>query len=383
MPHGPRYLVRVRTDSELYWSAHFFCGLYQLVERGLVQVKFTARLPLAPKEIFATAFEVTDLHSGAARKVAIDWRDNPDMLCPNKLAACDVYFKRNIVPEITYDVCPAEFRPKLRPAGLSFAVRTRLERPLWVQMIGGLCSKEEPILSRSPRQTLRRLYKVRRGPVNVRHFLRVEDFEINPRDEAGIDTARNALLFQTRAYDPAESTFPQDTARVTEERAHIIRRLRAEFKDQFVGGFTRIPYAVETFPDCLADADSAQSSYARLVKSCRICIYTRGLRNSPAFKLGEYLASGRCILAERPRTLLPKPLIHGKHLLFFRTTDELVDQCRRLLQDEALQHRLSRGALDYYRDQVRPVRRVWTMLEESFAAATNRVAADSHEALAR
>lgn len=361
-----RYRIVARTDSELYWSSYFFCGLYQLVNDGVLSVHFKPRLSLYPKEIFATFIEVTDHESRRTKKLAIDWRDNADILCPRKLADCDVYFKRNFIPAITYAACPAEYRAKLQPAGLSFAARTSRERPLWAQMIGGLCCRESPLLSSSPSASLRRLYKSVRAPLNVRSFLRIDQFE----QQGG--GASNRVLFQVRAYDPAESTRPEDTWRVTQSRAAIIRRLKTELPQHFCGGFTRTPYTERDFSDCLSvQAAFDQSSYCTVARSCSICIYTRGLRDSPGFKLGEYLAGGKCIVAEKITTSLPRPLVHGKHLLYFDTIDCLVEQCRTLIEDKGLQSRLSEGALAYYRSEVAPRRRVLSMLEEAFEQDTS------------
>ena len=111
---------------------------------------------------------------------------------------------------------------------------------------------------------------------------------------------------------------------------------------------------------------TARASYWETVRRSRICVYSRGLRNSPAFKLGEYLASGRCILAEEPDTRLPRPLRDGEEVLFFRTADELVDRCRALLADERLQRHLAAGARAYYEAEVRPRERVREFLRLAF-----------------
>ncbi|HEX7360719.1 MAG TPA: glycosyltransferase [Bryobacteraceae bacterium] len=357
----PRYRVVVRTDSELHWSSYFFCGLYQLLNERLLSVRFKPRLSLSPTEVFATAVEVTDDELQRTKKLVFDWRDNADLLCLRKLADCDMYFKRNLIPDVTYPACPAEYRTKLRPAGLSFAVRTIRERPLWAQMIGGLCCREEPLFSSSPSASLRRLYKSIRGPVNVRSFLQIDEFE----KQASV--ADDRILYQARAYDADESTRPGDTREVTQSRADIIRRLKAELPQHFCGGFTRTPYTERHFADYVsAESSFDQSAYCTLARSCSICIYTRGLRDSPGFKLGEYLAGGKCIIAERIATVLPTPLIHGTHLLYFDTVEGLLEQCRAVLANHDLRDGLSRGALAYYRSEVAPRRRVLSMLAEAF-----------------
>jgi hypothetical protein len=358
-----RYHIAARTDNELYWSSYLYCGIFELVAEGAVTVSFKLPPSLSTSEVLCTVVEVTDRETRERRVVAMDWRDNADILCLRKLTECDVYYKRNLIPTVTYPACPAELRAKIRPAGLSFAVRTHRERPLWVQVVGGLHRGEGLPRGRSVRDSARNWYKAGvRAPLQVASFLRLRQFECDT-----LDGARNAVLFQTKAYDPRGSSFPEDTRAVTEERAEIIATLRAELGEAFVGGFVPSRYAREAYPDQLAATNPTQRSYARLVKSCRISVYTRGLRDSPAFKLGEYLASARCIVAQEPKTQLPRPLEHGRELLYFDGPDDLVRKCRDLMADEALQRRLSEGARQYYLAEVQPRRRVATLLREAFA----------------
>lgn len=356
------YHIKARTDNELYWSSYLYCGIFDLEREGLVSIEFIPKISLHPTEVYCTVLEVTHSQSGSRRVVAVDWRDNPDFLCHGKLAECDLYFKRNYIPSITHGACPPPFQHKIRPAGLSFSVRGERERPLWVQLLGGAWRQEQPLIQHSLKGNLHTVRKIARQPIMVSSFLRQEQFE-----SAVLDGARNVVLFQTKAYDPRVSSFPDDTRKVTEERAAIIRALKEEFRENFIGGFLSNPFVQEKYPDCMASNDDRQSSYVDLIKSCRICIYTRGLRDSPAFKLGEYLASSRCIVAERPNTLLPRALENGREVLYFETINGLVDHCRRILADDGLQRSLSAHARSYYQSEVKPKQRVLKYLQEAFS----------------
>jgi hypothetical protein len=137
--------------------------------------------------------------------------------------------------------------------------------------------------------------------------------------------------------------------------------------DQFVGGFVPDAYARQHYPDCVAPEKLDQNAYMQLVRSSRICIYSRGLRDSPAFKLGEYLAGSRCIVSQRFKTELSAPLEDGRDVLFFDTAEELVEKCRLLLNDTELQQRLSKGARTYYQQHVKPRQRVLQIFREAFA----------------
>jgi hypothetical protein len=352
----PRFEVKVRTDNELRWSSYFYCGLYELIAEGLVKISFEPKLAFIPIESYATLFKVVDVVKERKKMVVIDWRDNPDMLCIKKLTACDVYYKRNFIPERTFSVCPQDLQHKIRPAGLSYPLRTYRERPFWVRLIGAWYRHEN--IRYSPTvlfKALRHIPWYSRMPLG---WLTEKEFKHETSE--GIEPI---ILFQTMAYNPKSSAFPEDTGAVTEERAEVIRVLRRDFKGQVIAGFVPSDYVLQKYPDLVLYDNIDQHSYLGLVKRCRIAIYTRGLRDSPAFKMPEYLAAGRCIVSDPIKTMLPKPLVHGEHLLYFRSTEELVQQCKLILQDKALQRKLSQGALRYYEEEVRPKARVLKMLE--------------------
>jgi hypothetical protein len=360
-----QYHVKAHTDNEPRYCAYLYCGLYDLVAEGAVQLDFKHKFLFVPREIYCTLLEVRECTTGSRRIIAIDWRDNADVLCKHKLAACDLYYKRNYIPEITNPACPAEHRDKLRPLGITLIMRGDRERPSQVIRSQGLWRDEKPWHRKSPREIMHSLYRSWKQPEVVRSRSRQQIFEAD-----GLHGAQNRVLFQTRAFSPESSAFPEDTHATTEERAQYIRALKAALGDQFVGGFVPDAYARQHYPDCVAPEQLGQHAYMQLVRSSRICIYSRGLRDSPANKLGEYLASSRCIVSQRFKTHLPAPLEDGRDVLFFDTAEELVEKCRLLLNDEELQQRLSTGARDYYQMHVKPRQRVLQIFQEAFAPAT-------------
>ena len=97
-----------------------------------------------------------------------------------------------------------------------------------------------------------------------------------------------------------------------------------------------------------------------------IGIYTRGLHHSLAFKLGEYLASSKCIVTEPLRNELPSPLVPGKNYLEFSTPQECMQRCEQLLDDHDLANQMRRNNWEYYQREVRPDRHVLRCLERAF-----------------
>jgi hypothetical protein len=361
-PLMAQYHVKAHTDNEPRYCAYLYCGLYDLEAEGTIKLDFKHGFSFVPREIYCTLLEVREHTTGERRIIAVDWRDNAHVLCTHKLAACDLYYKRNYISEITEPACPPEHRHKLRPLGATLIMRGARERPNWVIWNQGLWRDEKPWRRKSPREIIRSLYRLWKQPEVVRSRSRQEIFEAD-----SLNGAQNRVLFQTRAFNPESSAFPEDTQAITEERAQYIRALKAALGDQFVGGFVPDAYARQHYPDCVAPEKLGQHAYMQLVKSCRICIYSRGLRDSPANKLGEYLAGSRCIVSQRFKTELSTPLEEGRDVLFFDTAEELVEKCRLLLNDEELQQRLSTGARTYYQQHVKPRQRVLQIFREAFA----------------
>ncbi|MCB0456061.1 MAG: glycosyltransferase family 1 protein, partial [Aequorivita sp.] len=107
----------------------------------------------------------------------------------------------------------------------------------------------------------------------------------------------------------------------------------------------------------------APEAYLDAMKKAKIVIYTRGLANSPAWKMAEYLSQAKVIIAEPLTTELPAPLMEGKELLYFNTDDELIKKIEMVLKDQQLAAHLSKNARTYFETHVHPVQNVKRILE--------------------
>ncbi|CCH74897.1 hypothetical protein BN11_4950002 [Nostocoides australiense Ben110] len=106
------------------------------------------------------------------------------------------------------------------------------------------------------------------------------------------------VLFQVRAWDTATGSDPADRERVNEERASIIRALRAGLGPSFVGGFVPSPYARSRYPDLLSASPSTPREYAKLACRATVGVSTVGLHGSVPWKVAEYLAVGAAVVSE-------------------------------------------------------------------------------------
>jgi glycosyltransferase involved in cell wall biosynthesis len=91
-----------------------------------------------------------------------------------------------------------------------------------------------------------------------------------------------------------------------------------------------------------------------MVKKAKITIYTRGIQDSPAWKMAEYLSQGKVIVAEKIRSELPIALEHQKHVLFFESIEEIPLLCEQVLNEEKLSKSLSENGRLYYENNISP-----------------------------
>jgi hypothetical protein len=184
-----------------------------------------------------------------------------------------------------------------------------------------------------------------------RNISRFEDFE-----KAGA----NSIMFQTRCFLHENDV---DVKQIHQQRYHIIKLLRQNFPDRFLGGFVPSKIANENYGDALTNVPTAPEEYLDAMKRAKIVIYTRGLANSPAWKLAEYLSQAKVIIAEPLTAELPVPLMEGKELLYFQSDTELIEKIKMVLEDEVLATHLSKNARAYFETHIHPVQNTKRILE--------------------
>lgn len=88
--------------------------------------------------------------------------------------------------------------------------------------------------------------------------------------------------------------------------------------------------------------------YMDEVCDARVCLDLPG-RGEFCYRLVEYLAVGACVIGPELDTEMPVPLEPGVHLVRVpRSLDGLVDECQRLLRDDAMRATIGRAAQDYF-----------------------------------
>jgi hypothetical protein len=173
------------------------------------------------------------------------------------------------------------------------------------------------------------------------------------------------VIYQTRIWGK-RSVGSDNPEELNDGRIRLIEILRKELGHVFVGGLVPNDVALKYYPHLVVRNSYGRREYIQLAKPALIGIYTRGIHHSTAFKLGEYLSSSKCIVAEPLRNSLPEPFVAGVHYVPFVTPEECVDACVRLLEDRTAACAMRHENWKYYQDAVRPWTQMKKRIEEAF-----------------
>jgi hypothetical protein len=302
--------------------------------------------------------EVTDAKTREERKIVFEISDHSGLLVKDALSLCDRYFKRSYYAPDLNQLSP-DLKGKIEPLGLIYPCRSA--ESTWQTLITLLPGWALNIV-KSPAQGIRRLLDW-----ELRGFLmspEVAAFE-HPPDLP----VERSVHFQSRIWEQ-HSLGADSPEQINRPRVELTRLLKKEFGAAFHGGIVPTEGARRYCPNELSAQPKRRSAYVAQSKRIMIGIYTRGLHHSTAFKLAEYLASSKCIVAEPLRNELPIPLVAGRNYLEFSSPEECIDRCNQIIKDEALANQMRKDNWDYYQREVRPDRRIAYCLDHAFRNAS-------------
>jgi glycosyltransferase involved in cell wall biosynthesis len=376
----PKYTVIIQTPQELNHSSNIQTGLFELKRMGIIDLKIkintqkrlgriivsntgeiTETKQAHPKTSF---YQLINNIDNTALFFACDLYDFANHLSKAALEKCDFIFKRSYEP-IYVNALPEEYKHKVIPLGLTFGVHSNYKEESYKFLIGLFLSNGNVNL-KWDRFLFNRLYRTIKAQQKHWNFInttrnldRFEDYVIG-KDKT--------ILFQSRCFLHENDI---DVKQIHQQRYRLIKLLRKNYPDNFLGGFVPSKISNKKYGDALTNVPSEPEKYLDVLKKSKIVIYTRGLANSPAWKMAEYLSQGKVIIAEELTTDLPVPLEHGKELLLFNTDEELILNIKRVLQDEKLGDSLSKNARNYFEEHVHPTKNVKRILDLMISKAQN------------
>tara|TARA_R110002020_G_scaffold154446_5_gene334190 strand:- start:1338 stop:2474 length:1137 start_codon:yes stop_codon:yes gene_type:complete len=368
----PACTVIIHTPQELNHSSYIQTGLFELEKIGLIRVKvqlylkknkgalsvdkqgnITTTSRPHPKTSFYT---LIDRSSNKEISFATDLYDFAEHFSKAALMNCDYYFKRNFENELVV-TAQKDSKAKIQKLGITFGNHSQFKHGS-PKFLLGLFVTNLRLNSKWDRYFIKRLMKTYKA--QQKHWQFINTSRNIGRFESYESPLEESIMFQTRCFLHEND---EDVKQIHQQRYHLIKLLRHHFPNKFMGGFVPSKVANEKYSDALTNVPSAPEKYLDAMKKAKIVIYTRGLANSPAWKMAEYLSQAKVIIAEPLTTELPAPLVEGKELLYFNTDDELIKKIEMVLKDQQLAAHLSKNARTYFETHVHPVQNVKRILE--------------------
>ena len=320
-----------------------FEGLVRLEHEGRIRLSIRpTKGRLSYPRVVRLEVETNDTR----RDVAVDLSDQRELFHAPDLEECDVYFKRSFNPAAV-ERLSSELACKVLPFGLN---NPAVSRRTALRML------------RARARTGRSLAEVAN---DARQLLALPDptaFESSPKQ-----AAEPLILFQTRLWPDTSPEF----ASITTERVELIRSLGEAFGPRFIGGAIPDPFAKARYPELITPHPARMRSWPSIVRRCLVTVYSRGLHDSLAFKMSEYLAASRCIVGQPSDLTLPQPLVAGTHFLPFHSPGECVAQCDRLLSNARTALHMRRSNWDYHRTQVEPAAQMQSIIDRCLSLSSD------------
>lgn len=349
MRHTHPQSVIVTPLSDSPFVSQIYAGLFALAARKRIRLTYTTEYAglIHEREWGSNQnrrIAFLELHRGGERiRICYDMLDGPEIVSLTGLEACDFYFKRSYSRAYlhsesdTWQTEHPEWREKILPFGFNFPCGTEQSRQALRFYIA--LHRTLDTFKRAPRRAL--TDALIQGALTRSKW--------RPLRRVSPDTpAPPRVLFQTRLFDPAKHVFSRETEELNAYRLEVLRALRRDLGTQFIGGLIPNEYARKKAPDLITMQPADRVSYLNLVKSARVAVFTRGIRQSTGWRLPEYLGMSRCIVTEPLEYEVPVGLTDGINHLSFDNPQECINACKRLLEDETLANRMRRANHEYF-----------------------------------
>jgi hypothetical protein len=293
------------------------------------------------------------IQSNVTKSVIFDMQDSAEIGLPESLRFCDVYFKRSYNKE-QFNLFDLSRIPKILPFGLNYQVAVK-NRTLTIKRL---------VLEYISRPF---------NPLNKRnnfHLHNIKELlDFNFRDRKIFIPDYNSLtpisfekkydiLFICRLWDPEELNEKnrEDAIKINKTRVNILRHLKTNFKERFVGGLQKSKFSEKYAPDLVIQDRkfTSRENYFSLVRQSAIVISTQGLLDSIGWKFAEYVALGKAIISEPIKSELPGIFQANYHYLEFNSTQECCNNVELLINNPEKLKGLEANTTKYFEKHLNP-----------------------------
>jgi hypothetical protein len=217
--------------------------------------------------------------------IFLDYSDSSDFLTSNN-SIYDFYFKR------------------------SLKIENKVENILPLNFQVNFSYKPLNLLKKIP-------YSIFKDPKSRVEIIRAMDFlSIVTNDShyaktidkfSKTDNNSTNIIFMTRLWDPARNKDPIEKKRRNAQndfRINACRIIKKEFPTSIVGLYPDY-YAKDVAKDILLDIkDTSKLKYLKFLKNSGIAIADDGLKDTPGWKIGEYIMTSKAIITTPINTLV-------------------------------------------------------------------------------
>ena len=313
--------VIIDRNCNLLYSSYYIWGLYKMLGKKNVHFEAIDSCPTNPD-----GFRFLLLKGKEVLKIAISLSDSY-IINKDQYDWCDVHGSVNA----NFSKTPKEFHDKLVALCPSFSIRCWSILQTMYHAIAN-CPKD-------------------RMPIH-NYWGKYKRLLMRPRYSEYLTHTRAddcyVFFLSTLWYN---DEWNRNDEGVNLRRANFIRACKALDNVQFEGGLVsqgKERSSEELFSDCLSKGVSMKEWMEKTKRSALVF-------NTPAFwdchgwKLGEYLAMGKCIVSTPLSNDLPAPLKHGEQVHFVENDQEAMREAVEYIMNHPdYRKRLEQGARTYW-----------------------------------
>lgn len=340
--------------------SQIYTGFGLLERQGLVKVRIT-RLPGYTVGTLANPKLRVILNKNI--KVVYDTFDGEDV-DRKELTWCDFYFKRSCYNDYSGNPVDTESK-KIFPLGFNYSAYGPGDYS-FVRLMFGLVSIKsladinKALVSLIRLTPLSYLLRTSSGKNNAIY----SKFENSP-----FYSNSPYIIFFARLWDPERTKhipLKDEREAMNQMRVEIIRKMKRNFGNSFIGGLEPTDFANRFFKDCVVEDPRIvyKKNYMKLLQSSSIGIATAGLMKSNGWKIAEYIAGAKAIVSEKLSFQVPGDFQEPKNYLHFGLSDEAVEQAGKLMENSQLRYEMMVRNLVYYHLYLRPDVLIWNTLRK-------------------
>lgn len=188
--------------------------------------------------------------------------------------------------------------------------------------------------------------------INTKHTRISYDEYLNPLTIG----ENNYVFFQSTLWTNNKDN--NNDAEVNMRRANFIRAIKKQNNIHFEGGLLANKSSSKgIFDDVVTHRHVPMNEWIEKIKKSTIVFNTPAFWNCHGWKLGEYLALGKCIISTKLFNDLPSPLIHGEHIHFVDDTIESMEfAIKYIVEHPEYRLHLENGAREWWNKYGTPER---------------------------